>query len=87
MSTVRLTDRQQATLLALADHGVPITVRLLAEQMTANGRRTSVVAAHGAASGLYGKGLAAKIHTGGDVVRYEITDQGRQAAAQIRAAG
>lgn len=86
MTAVRLSERQQAALLALADHGAPITGSVLAGQMTANGRDTSTAAAFETADALRGKGLAVKRHHSGQSVRYELTDQGRRLAAQIRAA-
>jgi hypothetical protein len=83
---VRLSDRQLAALLALADLGRPASGGALASQMTRNGRETSTAAAHQAASGLRGKRLAVKGYPGGAaLIRYEITSEGRRLAAQIRA--
>lgn len=87
MSTVKLSERQRAALLALADHGVPITGSLLAGQMTANGRDTSTSAAHQATDGLADKRLAMKRYAKGAPIRYELTDMGRRLAARIRSAG
>lgn len=87
MSTVKLSERQQAALLALADHGVPITGGVLAGQMTANGRETRAAGAHQAASALVDKKLAIKGYPAGAThIRYEITNAGRELAAQIRSA-
>lgn len=88
MSTVRLSDRQHAALLALAHSANigPITGSALAGQMTANGRDTSTAAAHQAADGLYRKNLAAKSAGGSQPVRYELTGMGRRLAARFRAA-
>lgn len=87
MTAVRLSDRQQAALLALADLGTPVSGNMLAARMCANGRETSTAAAHQAANGLRDKKLAIKGYPAGAIrIRYEITGQGRRLAAQIRAA-
>lgn len=84
---VDLSDGQEAALLALADHGVPIMAGVLAGQMTANanGRVTSIAGARYAASALVDHGLATESNPeGGTRTRYEITDAGRAEAARRR---
>lgn len=44
MTAARLSDRQRAALLALADLNRPVGGEQLAEKMIANGRQTSIVA-------------------------------------------
>jgi hypothetical protein len=83
---VRLSDRQQAALLALADLGVPVTGSQLAEGMRVYRPQTSVSAAHQAANGLDNKGVALKLYAKGSAVRYEVTDKGRELATRLRAA-
>ena len=86
MTAVRLSDRQHAALLALADLNRPVGGEQLAEKMIANGRQTSIVAAHQAANGLDNKGLAVKRYVKGSPIEYEITKQGRELAARTRPA-
>lgn len=87
MTAVRLSERMQVALLALADHDVPIGGGVLAGQMSTYGREWSPASAHQAASGLCDKGLAVKAYPAGAThIRYEITDKGRKLAARIRAA-
>jgi hypothetical protein len=87
MTAVRLSDRQQFALLALAGLGTPVGGGSLAARMTANGRETSAAAAHQAANGLVNKKLAIKGYPAGcDHIKYEINNDGRRLAAQIRGA-
>ena len=86
MSAVRLSDRQHAALLALDGLGAPVGGGSLAARMCASGRETSTAAAHQAANGLVNKRLAIKGHPAGVGIRYEITNEGRRLAAQIRGA-
>jgi len=84
MSTVKLSDRQHAALLALADLLGLAGGPELAGQMTANGRETNPAGAHQAANGLVGKHLATKGHYDEEGhIRYLITPEGKRLAAQI----
>jgi hypothetical protein len=88
VSVIKLSERETAALLALADHTRPITGVTLAAQMLANGRvASSPAGAHQAANALADTrlGLATKSHADGPV-RYELTDKGRVMAARIRSA-
>jgi hypothetical protein len=87
MSAVKLSERQQAALLALADLQGPAYGDALVAQMCSNGRETSLAAAHQAANALDGKGLAWKLYSRHrEPIRYEITAKGRELAARIRGA-
>jgi len=87
-ASVRLSDRQHAALLALADLDGPATGGTLASRMTRNGRETSVAAAHQAANGLTLKKLAVKGYPeGSSLIRYEITTEGRRLAVKFREQG
>jgi hypothetical protein len=82
---MKLSERETAALLALADHDVPVGGGTLARTMSANGRPTSTAAAHQAANALANKGLAIKgIPEEGLHVRYEINNKGRELAARYR---
>ena len=79
---MKLSERETAALLALAEMGGPAGGYSLAAMMRAAGRRTSSAAAHQAANGLTRKGLATKGHRDQDGhIRYEITARGRELAA------
>ena len=82
---VRLSDRQRAALLALAELRVAYG-DALAGKMTEIWRETSLAAAHQAANGLDGKKLARKLYGRHrrDPIRYEITEKGLELAAEIR---
>jgi hypothetical protein len=86
MTTVTLSERQQAALLALLDLGARAGGHALAAQMRSNGRDTSTSAAHQAANGLDNKRLARKLCAKGAPVRYELTAVGRELALLIRGA-
>ena len=87
LAAVKLSPRQEAALLTLDDHEIPIGGGALAERMGVYGRQWSAAAAHQAASALCGKGLAVKGHPEGAThIRYEITGEGRELAARVRAA-
>jgi hypothetical protein len=86
MSTVTLSPRQEAALLALLDLGVSADGHALATQMRSNGRDTSISAAHQAANGLDNKQLAIKRYAKGRPIRYELTTAGRRLATRIRGA-
>lgn len=96
--TVKLSDRQEAALLALSDRDAAVADpdrkaadgKVLTAAMSAIWRETSVAAAHQAANWLVIKGLAVKedrVRPGGTPrVHYEITDAGRAEAQKRRAA-
>ena len=84
---MRLSDREAAALIALDDLGMAVTGRVLAERMTASGRETTPAGAHQSGAGLDRKGLAVKKHVDGASglqIGYEITGDGRRAAAGLR---
>jgi hypothetical protein len=84
---VRLSERETAAFLALADHGVPVTGGGLGRFMGAGGRETSTAAAHQAGAALARKGLAIKGNPDRHgLIRYEITNDGRKLAAVVRSA-
>lgn len=87
MTAIRLNEREAAALLALRDPGRPVTGRELAHRMTLNGRETEPAGADQSGAGLDRKGLAVKTWVNGETglqVGYEITDEGRKAAAGLR---
>lgn len=81
----RLSDRQEYALFALADWDEPMTGGVLASEMSRKGRETSIAAAHQGANGLVLKGLAIKGYPeGSSLIRYEITNAGRDEARRRR---
>ncbi len=85
MTGVRLSDRQEYALLAMADWDEAVTGGVLAGEMSRKGRETSPAGAHQAANGLVLKGLAIKGYLGdGHVIRYELTAAGRAEARKRR---
>lgn len=84
----RLSERERAALAALAADGTPMIGPCLAGAMSAAGRETTNSAAHQAGAGLARKGLAIKGHRpGSDLIRYEVTNSGRDWLDRFRAVG
>jgi hypothetical protein len=89
----KLSDRQLAALLALdaadaalVDRAGPVHGDVLADGMAQIWRPVSTASAHQAARYLMHKALADGRFDGEPVIRYEITDLGREAAAAARMA-
>jgi hypothetical protein len=90
VSTVKLSERETAALLALADNDTPLSGEAIGKAMrAARVIDSNAYGAHQSASGLVRKDLASKTIVDGPagaLIGYEITDTGRELAAQIRAA-
>lgn len=82
---VRLSDRQEAALLALSGRDTAADGATLAGRMSEIWRETSPAAAHQAANGLVVKNLAIKGYLGpDDRMRYLLTPAGRAEARRRR---
>ena len=80
-----LSEGEISALRVLASRDGPVTGPALAAGMTKAGQRTTAAAAHSAGAALARKGLAVKGQPSGDpgaLVRYEITNRGRERAAR-----